>query len=285
MDAQHLQWSSYMQPDMECDGSFFTSDYFLSTLHDHDFYELCLVIKGQITHFINGRQEELQEGDLLFIRPRDIHRFEKSSEGYFQFINLAIRTRAVDALFNYLAEGFAPGRLQNAQDPPKTTVSKSDLSDVVIKFEAFILLPHPSSDVINTELRLFLAQLFGRFFPLAAWENKTSVPTWLSWLHHEMQKSENFVSGVSMMQKLAGKAPAHICREFKRFYHMTPTSFITGLRLSHARRLLSNSDMKVIDIAIGAGFQSLSHFCHEFKKAYGVTPSEYRRDSQRMIGN
>ncbi len=279
MDAQHLKWSSYMRQDMECDGSFFTSDYFLSTLHDHDFYELCLVIKGRILHCFNGQQQELLEGDLIFIRPRDIHRFEKVEGERFQFINLAILPRVIDAMFDYLAEGFKPKRLLDTNDPPKTTVSKSDLNDLVIKFEGFILLPHPSSDAINTELRLFLAQLFGRFFPARTWEAKTPVPTWLAWLHHEMQKSENFVSGVAMMQKLACKAQAHICREFKRYYHITPTSFITELRLSHACKLLSNSCIKVIDIAIGVGFQSLSHFCHEFKKAYGVTPSEYRKDT------
>lgn len=222
---------------------------------------------------------------MLFIRPRDTHRFEQIGDTFFQFINLAIRPRVMDAMLGYLSDGFQPGRLLGAEYPPETAIPKSDLHDVTVKFEAFILLPHPSFAALNTELRLFLAQIFGRFFPARAWEAKTSVPTWLSWLHHEMHKSENFVSGVAMMQKLACKAPAHICREFKRFYHMTPTAFIGGLRLSHARKLLSNSDMKVIDIAIGTGFQSVSHFCHEFKKSYGMTPSEYRRGSQRMIGN
>ncbi len=64
---------------------------------------------------------------------------------------------------------------------------------------------------------------------------------------------------------------------FKDAYGMTPKAYADSLKLQEARRLLSNSNMKVIDIAYSVGFGSLSTFYAFFKKEIGVTPSAYRR--------
>lgn len=48
------------------------------------------------------------------------------------------------------------------------------------------------------------------------------------------------------------------------------------LRVSHAQRLLSITDMKVIDIALDSGFGSASRFYTVFKQWVGQSPRQYR---------
>ena len=60
----------------------------------------------------------------------------------------------------------------------------------------------------------------------------------------------------------------------KNFY-----DFINTFRITHVKELfeMSDSDVKVIEIAFRAGFSSKSTFNDVFKRITGLTPSEYRK--------
>lgn len=64
---------------------------------------------------------------------------------------------------------------------------------------------------------------------------------------------------------------------FKDEYGMTPKAYADKLRLEEAKRLLRDTDKKIIDIAYAVGFESLSAFYHFFKQEICMTPSAYRK--------
>ena len=284
MKAQKLFWSNYISPGMESSGSFFTSIKFLSMEHCHDFFEFCLITEGKIDHYINGKKQLLEAGSFLLIRPDDTHYFKNINNQYFQFINLAVIPKVITDLFDYLGKGFSPERLLNSPDPAFVQVPKAEIELLKSKLEQFIMLPHLDKTILVTDLRIAVLKIITQYFPVGIWEKKTPVPVWLDWLYKEMHKKENFTEGVSTMQKLAFKSPEHLCREFKKFYNMTPTEFINDVRLNHARSLLIYSDEKIIEIAYSIGFHNLSHFCHEFRKKYLMSPSDYRNLHHKLIG-
>jgi AraC-like DNA-binding protein len=51
---------------------------------------------------------------------------------------------------------------------------------------------------------------------------------------------------------------------------------VTDLRVARAKRLLVESDLAVIDVAVNAGFGSLGHFSQVFRLRSGTTPSTFR---------
>jgi AraC family transcriptional regulator, dual regulator of chb operon len=285
MQIQQLHLSNYVSSEMESSGSFFTSIKFISTVHCHDFFELCLITEGKVIHFFNGKKELLGEGSFLFIRPEDVHFFEGVNNQYFQFINLAIAPNVIHHLLSYLGEGFRPERFLNSSDPIVTVVPKAEVFSLKATLEHFILIPRYDAGVIKSDLRAVLVNLLTHYFPMKLWENKTSVPIWLDWVYKEMQKKENFTGGISTMQKIACKSPEHLCREFKKYFNKTPTHFINDTRLNYSKNLLTFSDEKIIDVAYSSGFQNLSHFCHEFKKKYLMSPTAYRELYQNVIGS
>lgn len=63
---------------------------------------------------------------------------------------------------------------------------------------------------------------------------------------------------------------------FRRAFGTTMTAFITQHRVSHVQRLLVTTDDPIVEIAFGAGFQSLSRFNEAFKATCGCSPREYR---------
>jgi AraC-like DNA-binding protein len=64
---------------------------------------------------------------------------------------------------------------------------------------------------------------------------------------------------------------------FRRTFGTTITTFITHHRITHAQRLLVTTDDAILDIALAAGFQSLSRFNEAFKQTCGCPPRDYRR--------
>ena len=53
--------------------------------------------------------------------------------------------------------------------------------------------------------------------------------------------------------------------------------YVSHQRVTHAQRLLATTGAKVLDIAMDAGFGSVSQFHHVFRGITGVPPREYAR--------
>jgi AraC family transcriptional regulator, glycine betaine-responsive activator len=62
-------------------------------------------------------------------------------------------------------------------------------------------------------------------------------------------------------------------RLFMRSLAMSPTRYYLGLRLEHARRLLRQTNMPVISVALACGFVSASHFSKSYHAHFGCAPS------------
>lgn len=56
----------------------------------------------------------------------------------------------------------------------------------------------------------------------------------------------------------------------------TPIQYLKSFRIKKAAELLTNTDMKIVDIGIMCGFQDMSYFAKTFRNIYGCTPSKYR---------
>ena len=57
----------------------------------------------------------------------------------------------------------------------------------------------------------------------------------------------------------------------------TLSAHYMGIRLDHARRLLSETTMKIAEIGAATGFTNASHFSREFKRHFSIPPSGSRR--------
>ena len=65
-------------------------------------------------------------------------------------------------------------------------------------------------------------------------------------------------------------------RLFRKYLGRTPTRYYLELRLARARRLLLQTDMSVLDVALACGFVSASHFSKCYREYFGKTPREER---------
>jgi AraC family transcriptional regulator len=72
-------------------------------------------------------------------------------------------------------------------------------------------------------------------------------------------------------------SPWHFQRMFKALVGDTLGGYIRGRRLTEAARLLSRTDLGIIDIAFRVGFSSHEAFSRAFKLYFGQSPKDFRK--------
>jgi hemolysin activation/secretion protein/AraC-like DNA-binding protein len=82
---------------------------------------------------------------------------------------------------------------------------------------------------------------------------------------------------------LCGCSPRHFGRLFHDYFGVSARERQTELRLLRARQLLSDSDEKVVQVAMESGYKNLSLFNSLFKRKFHMTPSEWRKKSARIL--
>jgi AraC family transcriptional regulator len=75
----------------------------------------------------------------------------------------------------------------------------------------------------------------------------------------------------------AGLSRFHFQRLFKAATGVSPSQYHINLRMEEARRLLRETKMSVIDVALEVGYTNPSHFAQLFRRETGLSPSDYRR--------
>jgi AraC family transcriptional regulator, melibiose operon regulatory protein len=83
---------------------------------------------------------------------------------------------------------------------------------------------------------------------------------------------------IEKVAKEVGLHPNYAMNLFKNTFNLTINEYLTQHRLSHAQRLLVTTEDKIIDIAMDAGYPTLSRFYEAFSKNCGCSPSRYRRE-------
>ena len=77
----------------------------------------------------------------------------------------------------------------------------------------------------------------------------------------------------------AGLSPNYFCRFFKKHMGITLLRYLNEVRISHAGRLLMNTDMSISEVMNKIGFTNQTIFNRLFKEIYGLTPRQARNNS------
>jgi AraC family transcriptional regulator len=75
----------------------------------------------------------------------------------------------------------------------------------------------------------------------------------------------------------AGMSEFHFSRLFKKATGVSPSRHFIRQRIAHAQRLLQETDLSIIRVAVMVGYSSPSHFSQVFKRETGLLPSDYRK--------
>lgn len=107
--------------------------------------------------------------------------------------------------------------------------------------------------------------------------NHRIVEQLLDYIHHNYSKALSLDS----LSEMVFLSPAYTSTIFKQVTNQTITNYINGYRMKKAKKLLVETNMKLVDIYPLVGYSSLTYFCVLFKNMFGETPSQYRRKKRK----
>ena len=68
----------------------------------------------------------------------------------------------------------------------------------------------------------------------------------------------------------------HFSRVFKQSTGVSPNAYMTEQRIDRDKKLLTETDLPIAEIALRTGFASQSHFTTTFRKLVWTTPKAFR---------
>lgn len=81
-----------------------------------------------------------------------------------------------------------------------------------------------------------------------------------------------------MVSEKLGIPQSRVFELLKKEFSLTFKQLINKMRINEAKRLLKETELIVIDIALNLGFNNVSYFNNLFKMYEGETPSDYREN-------
>ncbi|MBE6758358.1 MAG: helix-turn-helix domain-containing protein [Ruminococcaceae bacterium] len=248
-----------------------------SKLHCHEYYELFLTLSDGIRHQINGREELLPRGALLFIRKDDRHHYPDFLQTAQSFINLSFSEEILTQLFTFLSPGFGGERLLAAPFPPQVILSEKDIAWVTEKLDELNTADRYDTAERQYQARMLLLKIFTRYFPQFRTDESTLLP-WLRQLDRKMRHLEHFSQGVEHMVRLSGKSREHLCRSLKKHFNKSASEYLNDLRLNYLANSLVTTNLPIIDLCYTCGFENTSWAYTLFKRKYGTSPAKFRKN-------
>lgn len=90
--------------------------------------------------------------------------------------------------------------------------------------------------------------------------------------------NKNFKRKITLdkLAKESGYNSGYVSQLFKSYLGINFYEYLTRIRLREATRELSQSENKILDIALEYGFPDMKAFTSTFKETFGKSPTEYR---------
>ncbi len=95
--------------------------------------------------------------------------------------------------------------------------------------------------------------------------------------------SKHFTERITVKEVCSalGYSKSTVLSAFKREFGTTVNTYLNNMRLAQAKRLLTEGNTTINEIALRSGFADQSYFSKVFSAKYKMTPSEYRKDGEK----
>jgi AraC-like DNA-binding protein/ABC-type Fe3+-hydroxamate transport system substrate-binding protein len=88
---------------------------------------------------------------------------------------------------------------------------------------------------------------------------------------------------VKQLSEIAGLTLSSYSRLFKQVKGVSPTEYLTRVRIESAKQLLEQNRHKIKDVAASVGFRDEFYFSHVFHRTVGVSPTMYMKRSRMKV--
>jgi AraC-like DNA-binding protein len=230
---------------------------------------LQLVTKGKVRFFLENREDAVLGMNELFLIEPDVPFFYHSATtGFAEVYAINLIGPLADAFVRSL--GFDSGKLHfSVSDPPLLFQLFEQLGDLAQQHGPAI--PHKVVSVLHE-------------FPLACSNLSSCEDSEVSFVERVMDHVHTHLELGENVEQLAERFCVSRYTMFLKFRDQigqSPSEAIRSVRISQAKQLLENTDLRVSEIRRLCGYRSVEHFVRQFQEIVGAAPTAWRLSDMR----
>ncbi|AXE89993.1 AraC family transcriptional regulator [Streptomyces sp. Go-475] len=249
----------------------------LERVHRIEFHVVMLFGEGPVRHMVDFTEYEARAGDLLWIRPGQVHRFSPTSEyrGTVLTMQPGFLPRAtVEATGLYRYD--LPPLLR--PDEGQRTALRAALGQLRREYEDTATLPLSlHTAVLRHTLTAFLLRLAHLATSSADAVRRQSDSTF-TLFRDAVEKDFATNHSVSAYADALGYSRRTLVRAVRAATGDTPKAFIDKRVVLEAKRLLAHTDLPIGRVGAAVGFPDAANFSKFFHQHTDQTPAAFRAE-------
>jgi AraC-like DNA-binding protein len=263
---------------------------FCAHIHPHE-TEIHFIKIGGGAYRVKNQRIFLKNNSVLIIHPKDVHHFLFTKEEVFvEKYCLTFLPGALN-LFQH-KNRIAPFIQCNESFPHMLLFPEKEFLLFTLLLEEIreeFKQAQPNQELISINLTKLLFNLFRGI------EKRGKNITRLVRMDPRITKSldyieENFRSPLSLKEAshTAGISDFHFSRLFTQSVGISFRFYLLSRRIEEAKKLLEETDKKILNVLYQSGFSDISAFNRNFKRHTGLTPGAYRqkyRKKKKSLNN
>ncbi|MEU6394302.1 AraC family transcriptional regulator [Streptomyces sp. NPDC046939] len=247
-------------------------------VHRIDFHVLLFFREGPVRHMIDFTEHEVGAGDILWIRPGQVHGFSTTDP----YVGTALT----------MQPGFLPRAIVEATgmyrydrppilhpDEAQLAAIEASLTQLQREYLDTTTLPlslHTS--VLRHTLTAFMLRVAHVSAQAAADACEPQPDTTFSRFRTAVEQGFTTNHSVSAYADELGYSRRTLVRAVRAATGQTPKAFIDRRVILEAKRLLAHTDLPVGRIGVAVGFGDSANFSKFFQQHTGVTPAAFRAE-------
>ncbi|MFG3102407.1 helix-turn-helix domain-containing protein [Streptomyces sp. NPDC048182] len=250
----------------------------LRGVHRIDFHIVMLFTGGPVRHMIDFTEYEARAGDLLWIRPGQVHRF--SPDGAYRGTALTMQPgflprATVEAAGLYRYD--LPPLLR--PDPARLAALTAALDQLRREYEDATTLPLSlHTAVLRHTLSAFLLRLAHLAASSAEAARGRRSDTAFTLFRDAVERDFATNHSVSAYADALGYSRRTLVRVVRAATGSTPKGFIDHRVVLEAKRLLAHTDLPIARVGAAIGFPDPANFSKFFHQHTAHTPAAFRAE-------
>ncbi len=255
-------------------------------LHYHNYFEMTYIVRGGCMFYFEGERIALREGNLCITSNFAWH--EAAPKPDCLAVGIIVRKSTFDSLFSGLLSGqdlvslFFRKCLHDQGNPNYVLLDTGNDTSLFHIMHRLVYETNLTDEYANEcaigLLTVFVAQALrasATNVTLRSYDGYSRQRINFSTILQYIQQNYRSVTLASLSETFYF-SQAYLSKLIRQNMGQSFTDVLRQVKMTRARDLLLNTDLKISEISESVGYESVDHFTRTFRRTFGMPPREFR---------
>lgn len=259
----------------------FTQNRYVDEPHHHLEYELFYLVEGQCIFGIDGKENLINKGAIIFLNPGINHYVKKIAGDTYKYYAMMFDSSVIGPEDDICRRKFDSIRINRFLELPEHILQRiiysTEMNDK--KNEGYEI----SVKAVLFDILSYI--LYSKQYEIVSILNSkgkhrvSAIETALIYIQEHFKENIK----LSDILKITNYSKSHFIRLFKDSTGSNVTDYINKYRIEKACLQLIYTDKNITEIASENGFNNIQYFSRTFKEYMQCTPKQYQKKGAHLV--